>query len=190
MIQQKLAANHSYNGHSMAENCKSTWHCVLRAFTLWYASMTTLFGISYCLLSFIKSSCFSQLFSDFKRNDVIPLLHHHYSNFVTTTDDSAPTDYFSTFSLAVLWLALFRFSLTCRFPCFTQKPNTCSCHLNAVPQIISISGIYYPYFYQVVTSRFCGSLTFSTLLQWFTFVHLHVSHLTILYSLFSNRLLP
>ena len=28
MIQQKLAANHSYNGHSMAENCKSTWHCV------------------------------------------------------------------------------------------------------------------------------------------------------------------
>ena len=30
MIQQKLAANHSYNGHSMAENCKSTWHCVLR----------------------------------------------------------------------------------------------------------------------------------------------------------------
>ena len=28
MIQQELAAKHSYNGHSMAENCKSTWHCV------------------------------------------------------------------------------------------------------------------------------------------------------------------
>ena len=29
MIQQELATKHYYNGHSMAENCKSTWHCVL-----------------------------------------------------------------------------------------------------------------------------------------------------------------
>lgn len=34
MIQQKLAANHSYNGHSMAENCKSTWHCILHQMIL------------------------------------------------------------------------------------------------------------------------------------------------------------
>ena len=114
-----------------------------------------------------------------KQNDVTPLLHCHYSNFITTTNNSAPVEYLSTFNLIFLWLASFRFSLLYRFPCFIQKPNTCSCHLNAVPQIVSFTGFLYPHPYPVVKDRFCRSLTLSTLHQWFTFVHLHVSHLII-----------
>ena len=112
-----------------------------------------------------------------KQNDVTPLLYCHYSNFITTTGNSAPIEYLSTFDLIVLWLVSFRFSLLYRFPCFTQKPNTCSCHLNAVPQIASFTGLLYPLPYPVVKDRFCRSLTLSTLHQWFTFVHLHVSYL-------------
>ena len=114
-----------------------------------------------------------------KQNDVTPLLHRHYNNFNTTTSNSAPVEYISTFDLIFLWFESFRFSLFYRFPCFTQKPDTCSCHLNAVPQIVGFTGFLHPHPYSVVKSKFCRNLTLSTLLQWFIFIHLHVSYLIV-----------
>ena len=60
----------------------------------------------------------------FKLNDVIPSLHFYYRNFLTTTNDSAPTEHFSTFSLTFLWLTLLLQMVTLRLHPFRRTYQT------------------------------------------------------------------
>ena len=54
----------------------------------------------------------------------LPLLHGHYSRFITNTEQSAPARSIGTFCLAVFFpLEHFPFASSCRFPSSAQKPE-------------------------------------------------------------------
>ena len=91
-----------------------------------------------------------------------------------------------------------RLSVTCAFSVFktsrflrsTHRPAPCSCHLNAGCRIAShrFAALLFPELFG--EPGFDISFALTTLLQRFTFVHLHGAHLPIFYGLFPTAHLP